>query len=88
MVHEAVTPNLDGSLTVERYRTKETCLTVSDLQPSSGHGFSVQSVTVSGLSPPSAKILYFTTPSVPEAPPMVELLKVRRLAGLLAAGCH
>eukprot|EP01041_Mallomonas_annulata_P007584 gene7584-15544_t len=67
-----------------KYRTKECIITVSNLQPSTGHGFSFYSQSVAGLSKPSPKVIFFTLPAMPDAPPKVEMLKVTQNGLVLA----
>ena len=66
----------------QKLRCTEPRLTITDLPPSTGHSFTLYSGSVSGWSEPSVRVIYFTRPSVPEAPPTVELLKVHTVGAL------
>jgi hypothetical protein len=68
----------------QQYSTKRTSLTVKDLTPSTGHSFVIMSHSVSGWSKPSAKIIHFTLPAAPSAPPQVDMLKVTKNGILIA----
>lgn len=68
----------------QQYSTKRTSLTVKDLTPSTGHSFVIMSHSVSGWSRPSAKIIHFTLPAAPSAPPQVDMLKVTKNGILIA----
>jgi hypothetical protein len=59
-----------------RFKTTNLEFTISDLIPSTGHSFIVYSRSVSGWSLPSSKITQFTKPAAPDAPPLVEILKI------------
>jgi hypothetical protein len=49
---------------------------ISDLDPATGHGFSVLSRSIAGWSKPSSKLIHFTLPFVPSTPAAVELVRV------------
>lgn len=54
----------------------ELSYTVENLQPCSGHGLAVLSRSLAGWSKPSSKIVAFTQSCEPEAPSVVEILKI------------
>lgn len=64
--------------------TKERSLVISNLKPSSGHGFVILSHSVAGWSVQSEKLIHFTLPAAPTAPPAVDLLKVTKNGVLVA----
>ena len=53
-------------------------MTISNLNPSTGHAFMLLSRSAAGWSKPSAKLVHFTLPDVPTEPSKVELLKVNK----------
>lgn len=69
---------------IDMLYTWETRMTVSNLNPSTGHGFLLLSRSAAGWSKPSAKLVHFTLPDVPTEPSKVELLKVNK-NGLVVA---
>jgi hypothetical protein len=50
--------------------------TIAGLMPYTGHGFRVYSRSLAGISPPSSRMVPFTTPCEPDAPSPVEIFKV------------
>lgn len=60
----------------DRYFMTNNFFTKTGLPPATGHKFMVYSRSPSGWSPPSTKIIHFTLPTKPPAPPPVEVLKV------------
>lgn len=78
IIHEPVQSGGNESSTSTRIVTKENTVTVSGLKPSTGHGFTIFGTSVAGMSKSCPKLVYFTLPSKPDAPPAVELIKVAR----------
>ena len=60
----------------DRFITSDLTFTVHNLLPSTGHGLTIYSRSLAGWSVPSSKIIIFTQPDVPDAPPPVEVHKI------------
>lgn len=74
ILHEP-TDALRGGLAV-LHRTPSTNITITNLNPASGHGFSVMSRSIAGWSKPSSKLIHFTNPFTPTKPAPLELIRI------------
>ena len=68
----------------DRFYTSKLEYRVNNLRPSSGHGFAIYSRSPAGWSQPSSKLIQFTLPSQPDAPPPPEMLRLSTNAIYLA----
>ena len=68
----------------DRFVTKDHTFKVNNLQPASGHGFTIYSRSAAGISEASSKLIQFTVAAPPEAPPPCEMLRISTNAIYLA----
>jgi hypothetical protein len=60
------------------YVEKNNSFRIENLPPATGHSFSIYCRSLSGMSPPTAKVIHFTQADVPEQPQPMEILKIAK----------
>ena len=74
ILHEPIDTKRDGSS--QFHRVSESMITIPNLNPATGHAFSIMSRSIAGWSKQSSKVIHFTSPTRPDPSVGVELLRV------------